>query len=190
MYRSLARTLRTCAVSPAPTAAQPLIGRQLHLGACQARQLSGHPVSLTQGHTTRKARDPMHKDADVQSEGVVKADETRKRAGTGTEPGFDTAKEGGHVKHAEAKEAEGLGSLKDHRGDQQKVGKQGEMGPTSESAGGSTGDSILKAIGLGGKKTPAVSGLTAALNDLGLIFAVGEEGQGFPHVGASKHAGG
>lgn len=99
----------------------------------------------------------MHKDADIQSEGVVKADQTRKRAGTGTEPGFDTAKEGGHVEHAEAKEAEGLGSLKDHRGDQQKVGKQGEMGPTSETAGGSTGDSLLKAVGLGGKKTPAVS---------------------------------
>lgn len=86
-----------------------------------SRQFSLAKPVLTQGHATKKARDPIHKDKDVQSASVRGGEHSKSQAqasprGEGEEEPFDAARQGNTG--GEAKAAEGKGSFKDQVGGQ------------------------------------------------------------------------
>lgn len=104
-----------------------------------ARHYSLSKPVLTQGHATKKAKDPIHKDKDIQSSAVRGASQNKDEAkanspGEGENQPFDAARQGnagGEVK----KSAEGTGSFKDQ------IGGQGAGGVKKGGAEDASGES-------------------------------------------------
>lgn len=143
MLRQVA--VRTLSPS-ARSLARPSVSRQLHASAAfraiDPKKDSGPSRDLSEGHTTNKSHG-----LDVQNQAANEASKEKKQSGgSGEAEPFDTARQGGMG--AEKKTGgEGKGSLKDHRGGQ--PGGGGSMGGKESAAGGSVGESLKNATGMG-----------------------------------------
>lgn len=103
---------------PASNAARAHLFRPL---STTSRQFSLSKPVLTQGHATKKAKDPIHKDKDVQSASVRKGEQSKDQAQSnpasqGENEPLDAARQGSAG--GETKSAAGTGSFKDQVGGQ------------------------------------------------------------------------
>jgi hypothetical protein len=113
MYRNTIRSIARTTVRPATGS------RSIHLSTPLYASKPAHEPISTQGHTTDKSQQPLHRDSDVQSAAVRAADDARADAAgksSGDNEPFDAARQGnadGNAKGVGAK-----GAFKDQIGGQ------------------------------------------------------------------------
>lgn len=105
-----------------------------------ARHFSLSKPVLTQGHATKKAKDPIHKDKDIQSSAVRGGSQNKNEARDnsvedGENQPFDAARQGNTGGEKKGASAEGTGSFKDQ------VGGQGAGGVKKGQAEDASGES-------------------------------------------------
>ena len=133
---------------------------KLHPDSPEKPPSSPSKPQMTQNHVTRKSKDPVHQDSDVQSASTRAAQDARSKAGSSESSGenepFDAARQGntgGQVKESSAQsEHKGdpiSGSFKDQVGgqDERDKGPGVEAGGNEVASGMGLGETIKNSLG-------------------------------------------
>ena len=125
----------------------PTITRSIHITAPALRTNDTKP-DTSQGHAVDKAKQPLHKDGDVQSAAVRAGADAKDKSGSrsGESEPFDAARQG-HT-GGETKEGEGSGPFKDQVGGQdvKTKGPGVKMGKEEVAAGGNIRETIVNSF--------------------------------------------